>query len=55
VAVRGREKIFLRKVPSTKDQKNGAEPIKPGEIVVQRGALELAGELQNLQSQSDKK
>lgn len=50
VTRRGKEQIFIRSQPSEQERKEGAEPLKSGERVVMRGALELDSELNNLLS-----
>jgi membrane fusion protein, heavy metal efflux system len=54
VVVRGREQIFLRRVPTEAERSRGAETIQPGEVVISRGAVELSGELEALQSEGKK-
>jgi cobalt-zinc-cadmium efflux system membrane fusion protein len=54
VVVRGREQIFLRRVPTEAERSRGAETIQPGEVVISRGAVELSGELETLQSEGKK-
>jgi cobalt-zinc-cadmium efflux system membrane fusion protein len=54
VVVRGREQIFLRSVPTAAEAERGASPIKAGEVVVVRGAVELAGELDTLKTEGKK-
>ncbi len=54
VVVRGREQIFLRREPNAAERARGAEPIHPGEVVISRGAVELGGELETLQSEGKK-
>jgi cobalt-zinc-cadmium efflux system membrane fusion protein len=51
VVVRGREQIFLRREPNAAEKARGAEAIQPGDVVISRGAVELFGELDNLQSE----
>jgi cobalt-zinc-cadmium efflux system membrane fusion protein len=48
VAVRGRETVFVRKQPTPTEAARGAQPIRSGETVLARGAVELSGELKVL-------
>jgi cobalt-zinc-cadmium efflux system membrane fusion protein len=54
VVIRGRETIFLRAVPTPSETVRGAEPIRVGETVIERGALEMAGELDALRAEGGK-
>jgi cobalt-zinc-cadmium efflux system membrane fusion protein len=53
VAVRGREWIYLRRHPTEADAQAGAAAIEPGEVVVIRGALDLAAEFKDLRTGAD--
>jgi cobalt-zinc-cadmium efflux system membrane fusion protein len=54
VVVRGREQFFLRREPTPAEAAQGATAIGPSDVVVARGALELAGEIEALQSEGRK-
>jgi cobalt-zinc-cadmium efflux system membrane fusion protein len=54
VVIRGREQIFLRREPNATERARGAESIQPGDVVISRGAVELNGELETLQSEGKK-
>jgi cobalt-zinc-cadmium efflux system membrane fusion protein len=54
VSVRGREQIYLRREPTGTQSEQGAQPMSPDDEVLARGAMELAGELETLQSESKK-
>lgn len=54
VVVRGREQIFIRREPNAAERERGAESLQAGDIVVSRGAVELSGELDALQSEGKK-
>lgn len=50
VTRRGKEHVFIRSEPNEQERKEGAEPLRAGESVVWRGALDLDSELSNLLS-----
>jgi cobalt-zinc-cadmium efflux system membrane fusion protein len=54
IASRGRELIFLRRDPTPDEAKRGAAPIRPGDVILTRGAVELNGELEALRSDAKK-
>jgi cobalt-zinc-cadmium efflux system membrane fusion protein len=54
VVVRGREQFFLRREPTPAEASQGAKPISATDVVLARGAVELAGELEALQSEGKK-
>lgn len=51
VAVRGRGQILLRQ-PTPDEAKRGVEAVRPCEVVLSRGVVELVGELDSLQSEA---